>query len=853
MTTPSGPILGAVHLNDGVNSKFDWNRATGLSDTSQVGTGSIQQTFDGPFRVTPRLQTRAQRDVLLTGYIIHSGGLAEGWSRLLSVQQLVSAPLAVLQVGGLGLEVAPQTIRPERLKAMQGSTLDYTSTVTAVPGNWRAMYGYAEGSAYGMTVNGETLNHTNGNSTRTLDAFALAAGNAPAVTNLGTAPTPLVLTISVSGPRTTRFYVRCTAPGFTRRISITPVNGVATITEDMGLFVPAGTSYLRYEESSGALIAGTIASSIYGTRWRWDGLATAESTRALPIVYNTRQTRAYYANAAFTASSGLRTAHPDQPRFGNSGTYSATTAGLLVEPDRTNLVLQSQAIDNASWATGGAGVAVVADTTTAPDGSNTADQITTTIATYGDRRQTITVSNTSVYVASVYCRAGAAGAASRLIVADGGGSTLASTEFTPGANWARYTVIFTTISTSISLRLASPSGGATSDNYWWGAQVELATGQTAANATSYIPTTSTTQTRRQDIVGVRRLENLVAWSNRFDKTTAVSGTRGLWYVNGAAITTSTRQVGPSGVTDAASGVFAAGQYIEQALLNAENLSGKTVEISIWVRNSTSTPNSQLTLRLTDSAGFTEFDINDLTDDWRRITIQRALGANITAVYLNLRGRGAVTAYFAHAQATVVADGAYLLTGTTNNANSISVPYVETQGIPYSAEGTWTYPRWLVQNGYIEADICFGETANPNLGDRVIIGANSNTTLTPSMHQGFIRRSSVTGSASNDIGFGKQNNNGTTAGSWVPASTYYDGAYRKYRLEWVNYLMAGVRTLRLYLYIDGTAVANATTSGATAWLEPPTLEIINGGGCWQTMRNLVIGSPTLPTGAVPQPY
>jgi hypothetical protein len=846
MTTPSGPILGAVHLNDGVNSKFDWNRATGLSDTSQVGNGSIQQTFDGPFRVTPRLQTRSQRDVLLTGYIIHSGGLAEGWSRLLSVQQLVAAPLAVLQVGGLGLEVAPQTIRPERLKAMQGSTLDYTSTVTAVPGNWRAMYGYAEGSTYGITVNGETLNHTNGNLTRTLDVFALAAGNAPAVANLGTAPTPLVLTISVSGPRTTRFYVRCTAPGFTRRISITPVNGVATITEDMGLFVPAGTSYLRYEESTGALIAGTIASSIYGTRWRWDGLATAESTRALPIVYNTRQTRAYYANAAFTTSAGLVTAHPDQPRFGNSGTYAAGTAGFLVEPERTNLVQQSQALATAPWTA--SMLTVTNNNSTAPDGSTTSTRVQITAGMASTLTQTSPTLTAAPYVLSFYAR----GTGSFKVSLLSGGSGLAAQTVTPGTNWTRYQYLMTGSVAAYTLTFADNSLAA-ADVQLWGVQLELATGQTAANATSYIPTTSTTQTRRQDIVGVRRLENLACWSNRFDKTTAVSGTRGLWYVNGAAITTSTRQVGPSGVTDAASGVFAAGQYIEQALLNAENLSGKTVEISIWVRNSTSTPNSQLTLRLTDSAGYTEFDINDLTDDWRRITIQRALGANITAVYLNLRGRGAVTAYFAHAQATVVSDGAYLLTGTTNNANSISVPYVETQGIPYSAEGTWTYPRWLVQNGYIEADICFGETANPNLGDRVIIGANSNTTLTPSMHQGFIRRSSVTGSASNDIGFGKQNNNGTTSGSWVPASTYYDGAYRKYRLEWVNYLTAGVRTLRLYLYIDGTAVANATTSGATAWLEPPTLEIINGGGCWQTMKNLVIGSPTLPTGAVPQPY
>ena len=853
MATPQGPILGAVHLDDGVNSKFDWQRAAGLSETSQVLPGAIQQTFDGPFRIAPRRQTRPQRDVLLTGFLTHSGGLAEGYSRLLSVQQLVASPLAVLQVGRLGLDVVPATLRPERFKATLGATLDYVTSVTAVPGTWRALYGSATGSAYGMTANAESLINTS--------AFALAAGASPAVTNAGTAPTPLVLTISVSGPRTTRFYVRCTAPGYGRRISVTPLaSGKATITEDMGLYVPPGASTLRYEEASGALITGTIASSIYGTRWRWDGLATAEATAEPVILYNTRQQRAYAATSAFTTSAGLTLYGPDVPRFGNSGTFDAADAGLVVEPDRTNLVLQSQAIGTAPWVNYSTAPVITSDAAAAPDGTTTADQMTqATAASLSGRSQSITVGAGSVYVLSVYVRSGPTygNVALRLRVEDGAGGGIVNYDFTSAANWTRHEVLFTATTTTAVIFIRNGTSGNQMDAYWWGVQLELATGQTAANATSYIPTTSTTQRRYADVVGVRRLENLLAYSNRFDKTTGTSTTRGLWYVAGGTVTTATLVAGPSGVTDAAT-LTAAGAVagIQQRILNAEHLAGKTVQFSVWVRNSVATPDSDAFLRIEEfgtGAGTTDGQLANVIDQWTRISVQRKLSAGVTDVSVQIRSSGTITFYFAHAQAVAISEGTYNL--ATIHTAAASAPYIETQATPYQVQGTWTWPEWLTQNGYLESDVNLGETANPNLGDRTILMAGSNATLTPSMHQGFVRRSSATGSASNEIGSGKQNNAGTTAATYTPASSLYDGTYHKYRLEWVNYLIGTTRTIRLRLYLDGVEVASGTTGGATAWLRPPTLEIISAvsGGGFQTMKNIKIGSPVLPANAVPEPY
>ena len=853
MTVPQGPILGAVHLDDGVNSKFDWQRAAGLSDTSQVMPGSIQATFDGPFRVAPRRQTRPQRDVLLTGYLTHSGGLAEGWSRLTSVQQLVSTPLATLQVGRLGLDVVPQSIRPERFKATLGATLDYVTSVTAVPGTWRALYGAAAGGTYGMTANAESLINTS--------AFSLAAGASPAVTNLGTAPTPLVLTISVSGPRTTRFYVRCTAPGYTRRISVTPLaSGKATITEDMGLFVPPGASTLRFEEASGALITGTIASSIYGTRWRWDGLTLAESTASPAILYNTRQQRAYAATSAFTTSAGLTLYGPDVPRFGNSGTFDAADAGLVVEPDRTNLVLQSQAIGTAPWVNYSTAPTISSDATTAPDGTTTADQMTqATAATLSGRSQSITVVAGSVYVLSVYVRSGPTygNVSLRLRVEDGAGGGIVNYDFTSATNWTRHEVIFTATTTTAVVFIRNGTSGNQMDAYWWGHQLELATGQTAANATSYIPTTSTTQRRYADVVGVRPVENLLAWSNRFDKTTGTSTTRGLWYVAGGTVTTATLQAGPSGVTDAAT-MTAAGAVagIQQRLLNAEHLAGKTVQFSVWVRNSVSTPDSDALLRIEEfgtGAGTTDGQLANVIDQWTRISVQRKLSAGVTDVSLQIRSSGTITFYFAHAQAVAITDGTYNL--ASSHTAAVSCPYIETQATPVQAQAGWRWPDWLTQNGYIEADVCLSETANPNSVKRTILGAQQST-YSASLFAGWIARDSSYASGVNTILYAKHHNG---AGAFVydgytPSASVFDAVYRKWRLEWVNYLIGSTRTIQLRIYIDGVLV-DSTAPTATAWLRPASLEIYNqaNSAAFLTAKNIAIGSPVLPANAVPEPY
>jgi hypothetical protein len=779
--------------------------------------------------------------------LLQVNGLAEGYDRLDRLYNLAgtAGTVSILQMGAVGLKVIPETPIVERLKAHRVQ-LDFSMKGTAIPATWTALFGSYLGAAYGMVANGESLINLAASAPAGqsvgASAFALAAGASPTVTNAGSAPTPIVLTISVSGPRTTRFYVRCTAPGYTKRISVTPVSGgVVSIGEKDGLFVPPGASVLRYEEANGTLITGTIASSIYGTRWRYEGLDESLSEVGPVVVYNTRQQRAYAATSAFTTSAGLTLYGPDVPRFGNSGTFDAADAGLVVEPDRTNLVQQSQALATAPWTA--SMFTVTNNNSTAPDGTTTSTRVQNTAGMAGYVRQSVTLT-AAPYVCSFYIR----GTGSIKFVM---GTLMASQVITPTTNWVRYQFLVTGTAAAHTFEFFDDTAAAC-DVQIWGCQVELATGQTAANATSYIPTTTTTQRRIADIIGVRPLENLLAWSNRFDKTTASSTTRGLWYNSGGTVTTATLQAGPSGVTDAATfASVGAAAGLVQLIQNAEHLSGKTIVFSVWARNNTSTPNNNAVLRIEEfgaSAGTSDSVQTNLDDQWRRITVQRKLGAGVTDVSLKIRSFGTITYYFAHAHAWIGSEGTYNLATSTTAA--VSAPYIETEANPvYRAKG-WEWPDWLTQNGYIEADVCLSETANPESSTRVFIG-NVSSVYTPAGVGFYVLRGSGAGTGSNSILFGKTHNTATISATYTPASSLYDGAYHKYRIEWVNYTIAGSRTIQLKLYIDGSLVSTNTPS-AVSWLRMPGLEILNGGG-FHTMKNIAIGSPVLPANAIPAPY
>lgn len=190
----------------------------------------------------------------------------------------------------------------------------------------------------------------------------------------------------------------------------------------------------------------------------------------------------------------------DQPRVMRGGDGSGAK-GLMVEVARTNVILRSQEMDNASWGNSGTAPVIRADYGTAPDGTQSADAIQFMAivdgAESGRYQSGLGVVGTGT--CSLYLKAAPP--------ADGGVAVAGSIDLTTGAaanpcttcsyttdSWSRC-ILSGTISTY--LFLGNESVGACADGarteqnvYVWGVQCEA-----GVLAGTYIPTTNAAATR----------------------------------------------------------------------------------------------------------------------------------------------------------------------------------------------------------------------------------------------------------------------------------------------------------------------------------------------------------------------
>ena len=188
---------------------------------------------------------------------------------------------------------------------------------------------------------------------------------------------------------------------------------------------------------------------------------------------------------------------------------------VLVEPQRTNLLLHSQAFDDAVWLLLG-GSSILANTSTAPDGSMTADTLISDGTSANSQvRQFITVIGSTLYTASVFVKKGtntsvtlrvvSGTADGRIIfnlttlVANTTGSVINPMFENQGDGWYRLSFSIVTGGTNLTY-LITPTNTTTTENgnqLIWQAQLEEGT-----TATSIIPTTSATVTRNEDVIDV---------------------------------------------------------------------------------------------------------------------------------------------------------------------------------------------------------------------------------------------------------------------------------------------------------------------------------------------------------------
>ena len=248
--------------------------------------------------------------------------------------------------------------------------------------------------------------------------------------------------------------------------------------------------------------------------------------------------------ATYVGSDGLiKTALANEVRFDYT---NGSCPSILVEPQRTNLLLRSEEFDNASW--GKVNLTITANQTTAPDGNLTADLLAGigTGASYSYQNATVVSGQT--YTISIFAKknqtkflqifGGSDFSVSKWanfdlengIVGTTGVGTIASiTPYDDG--WYRCSIqtsntsgtiggsFFVPINSATASR--NPSFNATNHSiYIWGAQLEA-----GANATSYIPTVASSVTRNADVISKTGLSGITTITETFENetTNVISG------------------------------------------------------------------------------------------------------------------------------------------------------------------------------------------------------------------------------------------------------------------------------------------------------------------------------------------
>ncbi len=236
---------------------------------------------------------------------------------------------------------------------------------------------------------------------------------------------------------------------------------------------------------------------------------TAKSFSALVTL--TRST----GGGRFNAAGVYEWVAANQPRFDYDPVTHAPL-GLLIEEQRTNLCLYSDAITWVPWI---GQMGVVDNALVAPDGGYTSTKIT--YSAVGQLYQVITVEAGQQYTFSYFVRLGTKPSNSYAVYDHTNNAFLIAATTNSGATtarWTRMTVTFTVPATCTQVRIypdRNDTTGITGTISLWRVQLEK-----GAFATSPIPTTSAQVTRAADAVVV---SGTAPWYRQDEGTFVVKG------------------------------------------------------------------------------------------------------------------------------------------------------------------------------------------------------------------------------------------------------------------------------------------------------------------------------------------
>ena len=196
--------------------------------------------------------------------------------------------------------------------------------------------------------------------------------------------------------------------------------------------------------------------------------------------------------ATYVGSDGLnKTALANEVRFDYT---NGSCPSILVEPQRTNLALNSQSFIP-SWSTSPQTNATVTSTTTIdPEGFTNAVRITNVSGTTMGR--VFTVVSGTTYTSSIWIRRVNGVGNVELVDLNGSSAILNLT-----TEWKRFSITCTAVSIGRFYIRVNTVGDSIEV---WGAQLEA-----GANATSYIPTVASTVTRNADVISKSGISSLI--------------------------------------------------------------------------------------------------------------------------------------------------------------------------------------------------------------------------------------------------------------------------------------------------------------------------------------------------------
>jgi hypothetical protein len=229
----------------------------------------------------------------------------------------------------------------------------------------------------------------------------------------------------------------------------------------------------------------------------------------------------YIATAGAAVTQGPVTNLPRLDYFGT------TCPQLLLEPARTNLVSYSQMLNNAAWVKSDSAT-VSGNVAVSPDGYTNADLVIGGGSSINTRIHNVaSIVNGTTYNFSAFVKQGVDNISTALKILQNSNANIAAINifFTAGVptitttgittntkienygnGWYRISGNFVSPVTQSSARLGyyADNSGTNKSSYLWGAQVEA-----GAYVTSYIPTTSATVTRNQDLFAKASITSLL--------------------------------------------------------------------------------------------------------------------------------------------------------------------------------------------------------------------------------------------------------------------------------------------------------------------------------------------------------